>query len=55
MKNRGKSRGCTYKSNNISIAKCPRVPKLVLTNAKTIVSLTNYQILKWSYYNIHEY
>ena len=30
MKNRGKIKGGTYKSNNISIAKCPRVPKLVL-------------------------
>ena len=24
-----KSRGCTYKSNSISITKCPRVPKIV--------------------------
>ena len=33
MKNGGKIKGGgggTYKSNNISIAKCPKVPKLVL-------------------------
>ena len=30
MKNGGKIKVCTCKSNNISIAKCPRVPKLVL-------------------------
>ena len=39
--------GSTDKSNNISIAKCPRVPNLVfLVNAQTIVCLTNDQILK---------
>ena len=34
MKSRGKveekSSGCTYKSNTISVAKCPRVLNLVL-------------------------
>ena len=32
MKSRGKIKGGggTYKSNNIPIAKCPKVPKLVL-------------------------
>ena len=47
MKNRGKIKGCTYKSNNISIAKFPRVPNLDLKKiGKAIVRLTNNQILK---------
>ena len=29
MNNAENARGCTYNSNNISIAKCPRDPKIV--------------------------
>ena len=54
MKTRGKSRGGgTYKSNNISIAKWPKVPKLVLNlclDNSMFNKLSNFTMKPWSFW-----
>ena len=50
MKNRRKIKGGggTYKSNNISIAKCPKVPNLVLNlclDNSVFIKLSNFKMV----------